>query len=139
MAGVPTNQLTDDEKVRTRHHLGFMNVSAVATFVLGVPGAVDAGFIIERAMTLVLPEALPQYRKILGFLDQTEQQKIDDQELLAVDKVGDINIRQKEMEQLSQAYRYWQGRLANMLGVMVNPYSKVAEDSGGGAFTPVIG
>lgn len=131
--------LTPEERVRIRHHLGYMNVSSVATFVLGSPAAVETAFMIEGAMDRVLPQAIPLVRELLIKLDATEAQSFDNQENHAVDSLGDITINKEEFEQLAGRYRYWQGRLANVLGIVVNPYSKVASDAGGGVGTPVVG
>ncbi len=129
--------LTDEEKVRIRHHLGFLNVAPVATFVLGSPAAIDAQFIIESAMEKVLVAALPLVRRLLGFLDATENQRFEDQENLAVDRIGSIELREDEQDALAKNYQYWQGRLVNALGIVVNPYSKVPGDGGGGINSPV--
>ena len=78
-------QLTDLEKVKIRHHLGFLNVQAASTFVLGTPAAVETQFIIEGAFTRILDAALEECRRHIAILDKIEQQMIDDQEFLAVD------------------------------------------------------
>ena len=131
--------LTLTEKVLTRHHLGYLNVSSVATFILGTPAGVDATFMVENAMNLLLEEALPKYRDILQMLEATEAQRFGDQELLAITRIGDISVDPEEQKKLATNYRYWQGRLVNMLGLIVNPYSKVAEDAGNSVNAPVVG
>lgn len=132
--------LTEAEKVRIRHHLGYLQVQPVYTFVLGVPAGVESTFMIEGAMERVLDSALPLVRDMIRKLDCTEEQRFDDQENHAVNRLGDIEINPEEDKYLQRGYRYWQGRLANVLGVMVNPYSKVEEDfQGGGVSRPVIG
>ena len=131
--------VTPDERVKIRHHLGYLNVAPVMTFVLGSPAAVDAQFMVEGAMDRVLEDALPTLRMLLVRLDQTEAQRGDDQELMAVTSLGSIDIDDREQDKLARNYRYWQGRLANLLGITVNPYSKVQDDQGGGMNAPVIG
>jgi predicted Zn-dependent protease len=116
--------LTEDEKVKIRHHLGFLNVAEAMTFVLGTPAAVETQFLVEGAMNRVLESALVQVRRHVQILDTIEQQKIDDLELLAVTKVGEIEIRQDEQEALDRQYERWQASLANLLGIYPNPWDK---------------
>ena len=130
--------LTPEERVRIRHHLGYLNVGPVYTFVLGSPAGIESNFMIEGAMDRVLPAAVPLLRTLLIRLDATEQQMFDDQENLAVSSIGDITIDPKEQTKLRKQYQYWQGRAANLLGVTVGPYSKVAEDGGATANGTVI-
>jgi hypothetical protein len=130
---MPTAVLSAVQKVKIRHHLGYLNVAASATFALGVPAAVETMFIIESAMDKVLPEALPEVDRHLGILDGIEQQMLDDLELMAANQVGEISINQKEQAQLTQFYNRWVDSLANVLGSMRNPYDKrLPQNSGAG-------
>jgi hypothetical protein len=115
---------TDEEKVKIRHHLGFLNVAQAEVFVLGVPAAVETQFLIEGAMNRVLVEAENQVRRHIGILDKIEAQMIDDQELLAVDGVDEIKIRPTEMKELRTEYQYWQRSMANLLGTYPNPFDR---------------
>lgn len=129
--------LTDPEKVMTRFHLGYMNVTEVETFALGTPAATETSFVIEAAMNKVPELALPLVRRILGVLDTILfGQKVADLENLAVSALGNIKLRPDEMAALDKEYEKWQGHLANTLGVYVNPYSKV--QSGGGINVPIL-
>lgn len=116
--------LTDRERVKIRHHLGYLNVQNAQTFVLGVPAAVDTQFLIEGAFDKVLPEALGEVRRHLVMLDNVEAQIAENQELLAVTKVGEISVRQDEFEALLVRYDYWRNGLSNLLGVYPNPWDK---------------
>jgi hypothetical protein len=117
--------LTDAERVKIRHHLGFLNVTEVATFFLGIPAATQQIFLIESAMNLVLPAAEPEVRRHLRILDGLEEQDIEDAELLAVVKVGEIEVNPKELMVLfQQQYRKWRASLANLFGVRPNPYDE---------------
>lgn len=116
--------LTEEEKVRIRHHLGFLNVGQASTFVLGTPASVDVSFIIENAFTKILPAALSLVRELLARCDATEGQLFDDQPNLAVDKVCEIELRKDEMQQLDMRYERWRQALANAMGIYCNPYDK---------------
>jgi hypothetical protein len=124
--------LTDEEKIRVRRHLGYLNVTAVSTFSLGVPAAMQTQFIIEGAMNRLLPEAYDEARRLLTILDGVEQQIVEDQELLAVSKVDEIDIRPDEFKQLVKQYLWWQASLANMFGVPPNPFDQRFSPYGGG-------
>jgi len=129
--------LTEQERVRIRHHLGYLNVAEAYTFVLGVPAAVETQFMVEGAMNKILDAALPEVRRHIAILDQIEQQKIEDLELLAVTKVGEIDIRPDEHQALDRQYRHWCNSLANLMGIITNPFDK--RYAGNGVNVRVIG
>lgn len=122
---------TEQEKVSIRSHLGYLNVQAAATFALGIPAAVETQFIIEGAMDRILDAALPLAREFISHLDTIQAQKVQDLEVLVVDSIGEIDIRKDEQQALDKQYSYWQNKLADLLGVMVNPFSKAHGDAGG--------
>lgn len=122
---MPTsNGITKEERVRARHHTGYLNAAANATFVLGTPAAVETQFLIEPALDKVLVEAVPLFRQILANLDAIEAQKIEDVEVLVASRVGQIDLRADEQEALDRQYAYWQGKLCNLLGIPANPFDK---------------
>jgi hypothetical protein len=115
---------TDEEKVRIRHHLGYLGVQQTAAFVLGAPAGVETQFLIETAMNKVIPEAESLARNLIARCDLVETQVIENQELLAVTAVGEISVRQDEFSALMQRYQYHRQALANMLGIYPNPFDK---------------
>lgn len=121
--------LSEPEKVKIRHHAGYLNVAEAFTFVLGSPAGVETQFIIEGAMNRVLETALPEVRRILAVLDSIEEQMVNDHELLAVASLGEITVNQNEQRDLTRRYDYWVGALMNALGTERNPFDK---RSGGG-------
>jgi len=116
--------LSEAERVKIRHHLGYLNVGEAYTFVLGAPAAVETTFIIEGAMNRVLEAALPELRRLLSILDQIEEQMINDHELLAVKSLGEITVNEREQAQLTDRYDYWVAAIANILGCERNPFDK---------------
>lgn len=121
--------LTDAQKVLVRHHLGYLNVSAVQTFVLGTPASLETQFMIEGAMDKILPGAIPLLDRILTNLEIIEQQSVDDLELLAVNRVGDIEVSDKEHSRLLKQYDRWVGALCNLLGIQRNVFDKRGQGS----------
>lgn len=136
---MPPQTLSEQERVSIRAHCGYLNVSAGQTFALGVPAAVETQFIIEGAMNLVLEPALPLIRRILGYCDTIEAQKIDDLELLAVDRLDTIDINQGEQKGLDKQYDYWVNALCNALGVQRNPFDQRKFNAPGGINARVSG
>ena len=129
--------LTEQERVKIRHHLGYLNVAEAQTFVFGTPAAVETQFLVEGAMNRVLDSALPEVRRHVAILDQIEDQMIADHELLAVSKVGEIDVRPDEQEALDLRYERWRQSLANLLGIYPNPFDK--RFAGRGPNVPVMG
>jgi len=111
--------------------MGFINVGLVQTFSLGVPGARETSYLIEGAMNQVLPEAELECRRLIGVLDGIEAQMVGDLELLAVNKIGEIDVNQDEQQKLRRAYRHWQAELGNLLGIPPNPFDQRFMNAGG--------
>ncbi len=124
--------LTEQEKVKVRHHCGYLNVADAATFVLGTPASVETQFIIEGAMNRVLESALSELRRHMQILDSLEEQMVCDHELMAVKKLGEIEVNDKEQLQLTQRYNYWVDSLCNIMGVVRNPFDKRLDSGGTG-------
>lgn len=118
------DQLTLEERARIRYHMGFMNVSNVMTYALGVPAAVEQAFLIEGAMSKVLPEALSLVREHISILDCIMAEMVCNIELLAVTKVGEIEINQRMMMMLERRYDFFRQSLGNLFGVIPNPFDK---------------
>jgi len=116
--------LTPEEKTWVRYHLGFVGVTSIATFALGAPAAIETQFIIESAMNLLLLESEGIVRDILGKLGGILSQMVDDHELLAIERLGEITIRKDEHDALRKEYLFWQRSLGNVFGVRPNPYDQ---------------
>lgn len=120
--------LTEDEKVRVRHHTGYLNVQQAQTFTLGTPAGVETQFLIEGAMNRVLDGALPRLRELLGMCEETERNMFCDQDLMAVTQLDTITVNStgehRQQRELRRAYLYWQRSLCNLLGVPPNPFDQ---------------
>ena len=120
--------LSDIEKVKVRHHLGYLNVQEASTFVLGTPASVETQFIIEGAFNRLLAAAVPEMRRILQILDCIEESMIKGIENTGLLQLGEIQFNQTgpdgHQRQLRRLYDYWVNSLANIFGVSRNPYDK---------------
>lgn len=125
--------MTEQQKVQTRKHLGYPNVSTVDTFVLGTPAGVQTFFIIEHAMDHLPVAAESQLQRYLDNLEAVEFQIFDDTETLVASKVGSIDLNPKEFEKVIERYDFIRNGLANLLGVYPNPYDKRFGTGGAGS------
>ena len=116
--------LTPEEKVKVRHHLGYLNVASVYTFVLGIPAAVQTQFTVEGAFNLILQDALPEMRRILRILDRIEELDVESLEDLEVEQIGDITIDTRFMAKRWEQYERWRRALANLFGIAPNPFDQ---------------
>lgn len=114
--------ITDQEKVRARHHLGYLGVESASTFALGVPAAMQTTFMIEGALVRIMPEAVDKFRELLCRLDAVESEVYCGMDLASVEKVDTIAIRSDRMQELAKYYRLARSALANLLGVPPNPF-----------------
>lgn len=115
---------SDDEKVRIRYHLGFINVNYLYTFHVGVASSVPNQSILEGMMERVLPEAEYLVRKVLSRCETTEDQMFENQDALVVDAIEGLQIRSDGQTQFRNVYLYWRSALANLLAVAPNPYDQ---------------
>ena len=106
------------------------------TFVLGVPAGVQAQFMIEGAFDKILPSAQSRVELLLRRLDAIEQQIECDTENLAVDKLGDIALREDEFEQLIKVFFAEHGTKADLLATLAGVRAESADQLGANARVP---
>lgn len=118
--------ITEEEKNRARHHMGYPEVEAVSTFALGVPAAMQTNFMIEGAMQRInaSPGAVERFRQLLCRMDGVENELECGMDLASVDRIDTIEVRSDRVNELGKYYRYWQTSLANLLGIVPNPWDQ---------------
>jgi hypothetical protein len=114
--------MTEDEKVRIRAHMGYVNVSEVQTFVMGIPAALQTQFMIEGALNRIMPQAEGLARQYLCQMDDVIQKLFGGVDLADVVKTGNIEVNQKRLSELAKYYRIAQESMGNLLGVPPNPF-----------------
>lgn len=126
--------LTEQEKVMIRHHLGYLNVSEVATFGLGIPASVETAYLVEAAMNKIIPAAIPLIRHHIALLSKTEEQMVCGQDEVGVDSLGSIKLNNqgenRGQRELRRVYNYWARSLSNLLGCPRNPFDSRAAEFG---------
>jgi len=114
--------------------MGYGGVSQASTFALGIPAAVPTAFMIEGTWARILPSHEQAFRDLLDKMDALEAQLVEEQGDLAVEEIGDIKVNLKHFHHVMELYKYWQGRLANMLQVPPNPFDqRFTSWTGGGS------
>lgn len=116
--------LTEEEKNRIRHHLGYLVTEPASSIQLGYPRASQPQFLVELSMNRIPEQAVGQIRRYVGILDKTEDRLFEAQERLAASALGEITLREDETDQLEREYARWARRLADDLGVPLNIYSE---------------
>jgi hypothetical protein len=116
--------LSTAEKVAVRHHTGYLGVANAYTFVFGIPAAVQTQFSVEGAMDNILAESEELVRKHLRILDKIQEQQVEDLELLALSEAGEIKFNPAEQKMLDREYVKWVGSLANLFGIIPNPFDQ---------------
>lgn len=123
---------TAEEQARVADYLGFLDLSAAASIQLGFPAASQPLFLVRSALGRVLPEAENLVRKYLVELDRIDGEMSDARRRLKAKSIGNLTLNPDELRVLRQENKYWAQRLADILGVMLNPYS-IRFGSGGGS------
>lgn len=131
--------LTNEEKARIRHHMGYLNVQAAATFQLGVPAALQTTFMIEQAFTKILPEAENMVKVFLCRLDDVEKQVFGNLDFAEIESTANIKVDPKRLAKLAQTYKIAQEGLANLLGVPPNPFDMRSWLQGAGGMNVPVG
>lgn len=122
--------LTEEEKARVRHHTGYTLLDPVPSITLGVRALGQPQFLLELALNRVPETAIGIIRNYIAILDGIEAQLVDAQSRFPADKLGEITLRgrgaagMEEPERLEVEYGRWARRLADDLGVPLNPYSE---------------
>jgi hypothetical protein len=116
--------ITEQEKVKARHHTGYLNVAEQSTFSLGIPAGVQTQFVIEGAFKRILPQAEEEFRRHLRILDEHEQQILENMPNVAAESLGQIKVNLKAFREFVKQYRYWVNSMCNLMGIVPNPFDQ---------------
>lgn len=128
--------LSESDRVRTRHHLGYLNIEPGVSISFGFPSAQQPEFLVERAMNNVIDQAVGRIIATLDTLDCIEDKLRSSIEQLAVQQLGELKLRNNNDEQnvcdlLEREYVRWAKRLADDLGAPLNVFSERFRATGG--------
>ena len=116
--------LTEDEKAKARHHLGYLQVQSAYTFALGIPLNTQTLFMIEGAFNNLLPSAYGKFKELLCRMDSVEQAIYCGLDLIDVDSIDTIKVNRMRLKEYAQTYKLAQQALANLLGTVPNPWDQ---------------
>ncbi len=116
--------VTEEEKGRARHHMGYLEVEAAQTFVLGVPAGVQTQFMIEGALNRMTATGVARFRTLLCRLDGIEEKVFCGIDNADVDEVESIKMRRDRLAELARYYKIAQQALANLMGIVPNPFDQ---------------
>lgn len=129
---------TLEERAKIRTHLGYLNVGVVGSLTAGLPRPVSTLFMVEISMSNVLPEGEDRVRRLLTTLDGIECRMVDAQDRLAAISLGELKLREDEIEKLEYNYYIWASRLADELAAPLYPYAERFKKFMGGGSIPVM-
>jgi len=94
---------------------------------------------IEGALDVLLPAAYPMFYQLLDRMDCIECEVFGGSDLADVDSMGEIHINRKRLSEKAQYYLIAQQSLANLLGVIPNPWDQRSWLGGGGVINVPVG
>ena len=112
--------VTEDEKSRARHHMGYLQVEAAQTFVLGIPAAVQTQVMIEGAIVRILLSAYPKFQQLLCRLDEIENQIMCGLDMIDINRIDAIEINRNRLKEYAQIYCIQRSALGNLMGIIPN-------------------
>lgn len=119
--------ITNHEKARVLHHLGYPSWSSLAASIqLGFPAGSQPLFLVEQAFQRLLPGGEEAVREDLCQCEDTERQLGDARSRFKASELGDLKLNPREAQMLRGELQYWRAKLADDLGVVRNPYSQSA-------------
>lgn len=131
--------LTPDAIVKCFHHLGYPNVGEISTFAFGVPAAMQTTFMIGGALVRILPNAESMVYDFIAKLDRAECAVDEFLETVSIAKAEDVEYRENAFAKIAQVYKMRQQALANLLGIVPNPFDQREWLQGGTISVPVTG
>lgn len=119
-------EFTEKEKERIRYFLSYPSWLQLAQSIqLGVPAASQPGFLVESAFERIRPEARDSAREALGECECIQGQLKDARSRFKVLSVGEVKLNPQESSKLRTELLWWVTRLADVLGVVPDPYSQM--------------
>lgn len=141
---LPIDSLTEEEKEKVRYHLGYLETSLAPSIQLGIPRPLQTVFLLEQGLNLIRNGfAVNRVRCTLKILDDIECKLFAGLQTLSAESLGELTLHPLRSQgklftdSLENEYRRWAGRLADILGVPLYPYSKRFRRVGPGTNVPV--
>jgi len=115
------------ERDRILHFLGYPEWKALAQSIqLGYPMASQPLFLVYDAFLRIGAGGVASALRDLCQCEACESQIGDARSRMKAEAVGNIRLRANEADALRRELQFWTKRLADDLGVVVNPYSQMS-------------
>jgi hypothetical protein len=114
---------TEEEQGRCLYHLGYAQVNVAGFFSFGTLGLTQPLFIAINALQHVPLSRAMIIRSLLQKLDEIEQQIGEAYKYLVASKLEQLELREEYPDLLEKEKTRFAQRLADALGVYVNPWT----------------
>jgi hypothetical protein len=104
--------------------MGYPNLSAGPSLSIGVPIDTPYMNLLQRAFTLLLPQAEPLVLDLVERCNQYDTAIVEAQIRMQASKVDGIELRADETDALEREYMRQVGRLSDTLGCSIYPFSE---------------
>lgn len=117
---------TTDEQARIKYYLSYPDwVSLAQSFQLGYPAASQPLFLVDDSFKRLTPQGEFGARRALCECESIEKQLSDARTRFKAVRLGELHLNPRETAMLRRELLYWTTRLADVLGVVSNPYSQM--------------
>lgn len=130
---------TAEEETDILRFLGYPDWQSLAQSVqLGYPAASQPLFLVRDSFKRMTHPAEQAIRAALCELRDIDCQLRDARKRLRASKVGEVVMNPDELPTLRGEWVYWQRRLADLLGVVPNPFSQLEWAGAGGGINSKV-
>ena len=114
--------ITEQEKGRIRHFLGYPSFASLAASIqLGFPAVSQPLFIVDDAFRRLTLEGEAAVRRDLCECEACEQQMSKARSRFVATQLDDLKVNPEEPNMLRRELTYWRQQLASDLGAPINP------------------
>jgi hypothetical protein len=135
--------LSEDDQSRVRYYLGYSLAQESSVIgAAGSPIAVGIENKLEFAMSHLRDQAIPRIQALLATLDKLEKiMGTDALCRLRARSVDNVELNNKELDQLERQYLLWKRRLGDALGVklFMSSYASGLQPGSSGSMPRTIG
>jgi hypothetical protein len=115
---------TEEEQGRILYHLGYPQVSISGFLAFGVLALTETMFVAVNALQHVPLTRAMIVRDCLAKCESIEETMFDAVNYLVATKLEQLELRDEHPDLVEKEHTRWATRLADSLGVTVNPYSE---------------
>ena len=126
---------SQEEKTRIKYHLGYPVLQLASSVSLGVPAASQTLFMVDSSLEHAPASVAGIVRMLVGRLDAIDARLTEVLGQVRVSQVDSIRLNPTAGDDLERERTRWVNRLANVLGVVVNPYAQALPGSGQAGMT----